>query len=83
MCLHMQFKYIHVFFSIDSFNKIKKIESGEDIRNEKGGVFSPRRKSAPHGVSILFFYSAAIPMVLGQGEQVPLRSSVTWCLSLQ
>lgn len=71
------------FFSIDSFNKIKKIESGEDIRNEKGGVFSPCRKSAPHGVSILFFYSAAIPMVLGQGEQVPLRSSVTWCLSLQ
>lgn len=71
------------FFLIDSFNKIKnKVESREDMRNEKVGV-PPHRKSAPHRVSILSFYSAVIPMVLGQGGQVPLRSLVTWCLSLQ
>lgn len=50
------------FFQLILFTRFKKkkVESREDIRNEKGRGFS-----APHGVSILSFYSAVIAMVLG------------------
>lgn len=77
----MKFKHIHVLlFSIDS-SMNRNVESKEHIRYEKGRAFFTHRKSVPCGAHILSDYPAVIPRVLDQGDQHPLRSSVTWCLS--